>query len=164
MSPYAVDALVALANEIMEEAEFCFLMTSGEAGEINARLMQPYPPEAGLVVHFGASRDSRKARELQHNPRATVAYQLPVAGAYVTLLGRATVETGSALSRQYWRESFDAFWPDGPEANDYAILRFVPERVEIMHIGAGVAPEPFGLRPAVLVRENGAWQIVERYP
>lgn len=164
MSQYSANTLLDITRSIMEKATFCFLMTGGAPGAINARLMQPFAPEADLVVHFGAGGGSRKAQELQRDARATVAYQLPTEGAYVTLLGRATVETALALRRRYWRDSFAAFWPDGPEKGDYAVLRFEPERIEVMHIDQGVAPEPFGLRPAVLVKEQGAWQVSDIYP
>ncbi|MDT8304718.1 MAG: pyridoxamine 5'-phosphate oxidase family protein [Anaerolineae bacterium] len=164
MSQHSVDTLLEITREIMEKAAFCFLMTGGPPGAISARLMQPYAPEDDLVVHFGASGNSRKAQELQRDGRATVAYQLAEEGAYVALLGQATVETALALRQRYWRESFTAFWPEGPEEGDYAVLRFVPARIEVMHMERGVAPEPFGLRPAVLVKEDGAWRVSEDYP
>lgn len=164
MSQHSVDSLLDITRTIMEKAAFCFLVTASPSGAINARLMQPFVPEAGLVVHFGASSGSRKVRELQRDAQATVAYQLPDEGAYVTLLGRATVETAAALRQRYWRDSFAAFWPEGPEKGDYAVIRFEPTRVEVMHIEQGVAPKPFGLRPTVLIEENGAWQQADAYP
>jgi general stress protein 26 len=153
-----------IARTIMETAGLCFLMTRGETGAIHARLMQPFGPEEGLALWFGAGAESRKVREVQRDERATVACELPGEGAYVTLIGRATVETDEALRRQYWRESFAAFWPAGPTHGEYALLRFEPERVELMHVEQGIAPEPFGLRPAVLIKEAGMWRLSELYP
>lgn len=164
MNDYSATALLDVTRAVMDKAEFCFLITAGESGAFNARLMQPFGPEEELVLWFGASAASRKVQELARDDRATIAYELPAEGAYATLLGRATVERDAALRRRYWRESFAAFWPAGPADENYVVLRFVPERIEVMHIDQGVAPEPFGLRPAVLVREAGAWQLAGSYP
>lgn len=164
MSRHSVAALLEITRMVMEEAAFCFLMSSDASGAINARLMQPFPPESDLVVCFGASEASRKVQELQRDPRATIAYQLLAEGAYVTLLGRATLEMDVAVRERYWRESFAAFWPEGPVQGDYAVLRFEPERIEVMHLEKEVAPEPRGLQPAVLVKEDGVWRLIEVYP
>ena len=160
----SVTALLDATRTIMEKAGMCFLMTAGESGAINARLMQPFGPEEELVLWFGASAASRKVQELMQDARATVAYELPAEGAYVALLGRATVERDTALRQRYWRESFAAFWPAGPVHEDYVVLRFVAERIEVMHIDQGIAPEPFGLRPVVLVKKAGTWQPAPGYP
>lgn len=164
MSQHSVAALLEITRSVMEKAAFCFLITTAESGALNARLMQPFAPESELAVCFGASEDSRKVRELQHNPRSTLAYQLPAEGAYVTLQGEARLETDVAARERYWRESFIAFWPAGLAGSDYAVLRFQPERIELMHLDDGVAPEPRGLRPAVLMRTDGVWRLEESYP
>ena len=164
MNEHSVTALLDATRNIMEKAGLCFLITAGESGAINARLMQPFGPEEELVLWFGASAASRKVQELARDGRATVVYQLPAEAAYVTLLGRATVERDVAQRQRYWRESFTAFWPAGPAHEDYVVLRFVAERVELMHIDQGIAPEPFGLRPAVLVKEAGTWRLAPGYP
>lgn len=164
MNEQSAIALLDATRTIIEKAGMCFLITTSKSGAINARLMQPFGPEAELVLWFGASAASRKVQELAQDARATVAYELPAEGAYAALQGRATVERDVVLRQRYWRESFAAFWPDGPAHEDYVVLRFVAERVEVMHIDQGIAPEPFGLRPAVLVKAVGGWQVAGSYP
>jgi general stress protein 26 len=164
MSQHSVAALLELTRSVMEKATFCFLITTAGSGALSARLMQPFAPESDLAVCFGASESSRKVGELQHDSRATLAYQLPAEGAYVTLQGEAGLDTDAAARERYWRESFSAFWPEGPDGSDYAVLRFQPERIELMHLDDGVAPEPRGLRPAVLVRAGDVWRLEESYP
>jgi general stress protein 26 len=100
-------------------------------------------------------------REIQHDWRASLAYAHAEVGAYVTLLGTATVVTDLDQRRHHWREAFRPFWPDGPEDHDYALIRFEPERIEVMHMEREVAPEPYGLQPAVLVRQGHTWLVAE---
>ena len=147
-----------VARATMEGVEYCFLITASESGEANARLMQPFRPDEDLTIWFGASPRSRKVREIRANERATVAYEHPEEGAYVTLVGRATLERKEELRRKYWRRRWERYWPAGPEGEDYVLIRFVPERVELMSEAREVAPDPI-LKPAVLVREGKEWVV-----
>jgi general stress protein 26 len=123
--------------------------------------MQPFPPEEDLTIWMGASPGSRKVREIERYWRVSLAYAYAEVGAYVTLLGTATVVTDLHQRRHYWRETFRPFWPEGPEDRDYALIRFEPERIEVMHLQRDVAPEPYGLRPAILVRQGDTWLVEE---
>jgi general stress protein 26 len=61
--------------------------------------------------------------------------------------------------RRYWRDDWHTFWPEGPSARDYVLLRFACERVEVLSLAAGITPPPYGLRAAVVVRRDGRWQL-----
>jgi general stress protein 26 len=139
-------------------------MTLGASGTIQARLMQPFDPEADLTIWFGTSPTARKVKAIQEQPQVSLGYADVQNGAYVTLTGCASIETDQAQRQQYWRETFAAFWPAGPASADYVLIKVVPTRIELMHIAQGVAPVPFGLRPVVLIRIDGAWVIADNDP
>jgi hypothetical protein len=46
---------------------------------------------------------------------------------------------------------------EGPSARDQVLLRFTCERVEVLSLPAGIAPAPYGLRPAIVVRRADGW-------
>ena len=153
--------LIEFTQATLKVAEFCFLITVSESGQAEARLMQPFEPEPDLTIWFGTSPKSRKVREIQRDNRVTLGYTHSEAGAYVTLMGTASIENDVAKKQQYWRDDFAAFWPGGSLSDGYALIKFVPTRIELMHIGQEVAPEPFGLRPAILTRTGEAWELQE---
>lgn len=153
------DHLLEVTKAIIEATEFCFLITVGELDAPDARLMQPFEPEPDLTLWFGTSPKSRKVRDIEQNSRVTVAFQDAAGPAYAALSGTATIETNLALRRQYWREAWTSFFPGGPEGDDYCLVKFVPLRIELMHFGRNVAPEPYGLQPAVLVRTAQGWDV-----
>ena len=157
----APEALVEVARAVMEAAQFCFLITQ-EAGESRARLMQPFAPEPDLTVWLGTSPSTRKAQTIAQHPAVTLAFAHPQDGAYVTLSGAASLERDAEQRQRYWRESFAAFWPVGPMGEDYALIKVVPTRIELMHIAQAVAPEPFGLRPAILTRTEAGWASIDQ--
>jgi general stress protein 26 len=159
MDPMTPETLLEVAGDVMEEAEFCFLITLDESGRANARLMQPFGPEADMTVWLGANPESRKVAEILEDDRVTLAYGHGEKAAYVTLIGTAQIQSDAASKQRYWRDSFHEFWPAGPGDSSYIVIKFVPSRVELVDMERQVAPEPFGLRPAVVVREGDGWQL-----
>jgi general stress protein 26 len=155
-----VDEWLQAARDLIVAAEFGFLTTLGPDGEAHTRLMQPFGPEEDWTIWMGASPVSRKVAEITADPRATLAYGHGAEGAYLVLMGTAVTKQDLALRQKYWRESFRAFWPDGPAGDDYVLIRFDPAQMELMYIARDVAPDPFGLIPARLEREDGVWQRV----
>ncbi len=43
------------------------------------------------------------------------------------------------------------------QAEDFVLLRFVPDRLEVIDFARHVTPEPFGQRALALERRDGAW-------
>lgn len=86
----------------------------------------------------------------------TVTYEDAAEGAYVTLVGRARIARDVELRKKYWRRRWVRFWPEGPEGDDYVLIKFEPERVELMNTEREVGPDAL-TRPAVLVRAGEGW-------
>ena len=158
--PKTPEQLLDLTRATIHAAQFCFLITQDETGRSSARLMQPFDPEPDLTLWFGASPHSRKVREIQRDERVTLGFAHAADGAYVTLSGSASLVTDIALRQRYWRDAFTAFWPAGPAGDNYLLIQFIPNRIEIMHLTQEVAPEPFGLLPARLDRTQAGWVLV----
>jgi general stress protein 26 len=159
MRALTADRVVAVAKSMLDSADYCFLVTQAEAGGASARLMQHVKPDADLALWFGTSITSRKVREIRSTPRATVTCQDPRRPAYAVLMGAVAIDEHLEQWRRYWREDWRTFWPEGPSARDYVLLRFACERVEVVSLAAGIAPPPYGLRAAVVVRHGGGWQL-----
>lgn len=106
---------------------------------------------------MGTSASSRKVAELRADPRATLVYQDDDKSACVVLTGRVNVNDSVEERRRRFMPMWWAFFPDGPDSDDYVVLRFVPERLEVWDASRGITPEPFGLRSACLVVRDGVW-------
>ncbi|MEE9352359.1 MAG: hypothetical protein V3U78_08870, partial [Thiotrichaceae bacterium] len=63
------------------------------------------------------------------------------------------------VKKRYWRKVWKMFFPDGSESDNYVVLRIEPSRMEILNFKQNIVPEPFGLKAAVLVNEDGQWQM-----
>lgn len=154
------DDLLSTARNIIRQIEYCFVITQNDSGSPNARVMEPFAPENDWTIWLGTRPESRKIHEMLKNPRITLAYYYPSDTAYVTVQGVGHLETDINLRRKYWNETWRSFFPDGPEGDDYTLIRFEPDRIELLDFAQQITPEPFGLQPAVLVRTEDGW-IVE---
>ncbi len=157
MSELSVAAALAAATAIMADNPLCFLLTTSATGQIDARVMQPFAPGDDFALWFGTSPASRKVRDVGHSPAATVAFQSKDGSAYVTLTGTVDVRTDLETRRAWWREDWRAFFPGGAEGDDFVVLAFTTDRVEVLDFVRHIAPPPFGLTAAALVRADAGW-------
>lgn len=160
MGKLTVDRLLEVARANMKGAQNCFLITVTATGQPTARMMLPFDAEDDLTVWLAASPNSRKVAEIRANDRVALAYDYgQQEGAYVTLLGTAAIVNVLEVRRRYWRRRFVKFWPDGPEGDDYVLIRFTPTRLEMMNDTQGITPDPYGLKAAALVRDGDGWRL-----
>ncbi len=157
-------AVLAAARATMRRKRYCLLATRSERG-VDARVLEPFAPERDLTVWLGTTRGSRKHAQLLRDPRATLVYQDDARGACAVLVGRVTVVEDLAERRARFKPFWRAFWPGGPEAPDYVLLRFEPSRVEVWDAWRRVTPLPFGQVGAAVVRgPDGVWGEAEAKP
>ncbi|AGW13480.1 putative pyridoxamine 5'-phosphate oxidase-like FMN-binding protein [Megalodesulfovibrio gigas DSM 1382 = ATCC 19364] len=149
-------SILAAARATMARKKYCLLATYG-AEHIGARVLQPFPPGPDFEVWLGTSPRSRKVAQLRNDSRATLVYQDDSKAACVVLVGQVEVVENVMERRQRFMPKWWAFFPDGPRGDDYVLLRFRPERIEIWDASRGITPEPFGLHAAMLIRRDGAW-------
>lgn len=161
MSPITAALILETAKASIRSAEYCMLITLGEEGEPNARLVQPFEPEEDMTIWVGTWSKSRKVKEIQKDQRVTLAFHDKEGTAYVTLLGTAQIEKDTNLKRKYWREEWIGFIPQGPDGDEYVLVKFMPIRIELMSFSRGVLPQPYGLRPAVAIRSENLWILAK---
>jgi general stress protein 26 len=153
--------LLDITRTILEACEFCFMITLAKNGQPNARLIQPFEPEKDFTVWIGTSPETRKVDEIVADKRCTLAYQGNNGQGYVTLIGTATLDNSREARVGHWRGEWDAFYGGGPEGDDYVMVKFVPDRIELMDMGRDVAPEPYGLKAQVITRSKAGWVAEE---
>ena len=157
-----LDSIMQVIHHTINKAEYCFLITHDLRAGANARQMQPFGPDEEMNIWFGSGTASRKIREIEKYEKVTLAYGYHEESAYVTLKGIATRVDNDEIKRKYWRSSFLDFWPDGAPSENYTVVKFVPNYIEAINFKQKLAPEPYGLKPAILVREDDIWRI--EYP
>lgn len=155
-----LNRLIEIARNTIEAVQYGFFITHGPGGRLAARLVKPFPPERDLTIFLGVSPESRKVAEIRQDANATMAFKHKEEDAYVTLQGFARLENDPQLKRQYWIEDWRDIYPGGPESEDYLLIAFRPDRIELMNYARGIVPEPYGMEPAMLEWRENAWHIL----
>jgi general stress protein 26 len=152
------DELLRIAREIIANVPACMAITVDRNGDANARVVNPQPLSDTWTVRFPTHRLSRKSAEIEQSGRLTLAYQYDAGGAYVSLIGRATVGEDVAAKIANWNALADKWFPGGPTDPNVVRVDFTAERIELWSAPQGVVPDPVrGLWAAVLVREGSGW-------
>ena len=122
--PEAIPQIAALINEI----DICLFATRGDDGRLHARPMS----NNGQVAWDGQSwffapTDGRLVAELRADPAAVAAYRAEEGFAFVSVSGRATIETDQELKERYWLDDLERWFPNGPSDPNVALIRLEAE-------------------------------------
>ncbi len=136
------EALLAAAREIMQTARYCAVITVDESGRPQARTIDAFPPEAGMVVWFATNPKTRKVGQIRRDPRITLYYFDPHAPqlGYVTLLGRARLVDDAAEKKKRWKPEWAKLWPDRDAS--YLLVEVMPDRIEVVSPKSGINSDP----------------------
>lgn len=143
------------AREVMLHARYCTLVTVGEDGQPQARIVDPFPPDDDLTVWIGTNPVSRKVGQIERDPRVTLLYFDAGAGAYVTLLGTAEKVTEADKKEEHWKSEWAGYYSDAYRGSDYVLLRVTPARLEIVSYAHGLVNDPQTWRPVALDLVHG---------
>ncbi len=130
------DTLIAVAREQMANIRYCALITVDNSGHPQARIMDPFPPEDGMVVWLGTNPKSRKVREIRNDPRVTLFYADPEGGSYITITGTARLVDHPEAKAGRWKEGWESFYPD--RENDYILIKVTPISLDVLSIKHGI--------------------------
>jgi general stress protein 26 len=129
-------SLIETARQIMKTARYCALITLDSNGRPHARTMDPFPPEANMVVWLGTNAKSRKVAEIRRNQRVTLYYFVPAEQAYVTISGRARIVHDATEKVKHWKDEWKDFYPD--REKNYLLIAVVPEKLEVISVKLGI--------------------------
>jgi hypothetical protein len=153
-----VERLLAAVRETIAEVRYCWVVTAGEDGGANARVVLAFPNGDGedpWTRWFLTRRLARKTAEIRRTGRVTLAYQHDSGSAYVTLAGCAELIDDPAAVASRLRVVDD---PNGSLVGQLLAVRVAVERVEL-HV-RGVTAEPWGHGRTLIERDReGGWRL-----
>lgn len=143
-------SILAAAREISSKARYATLVTIGPDGQPRARVVDPLGPDGDFTVWIGTNPATRKVADLARDPRATLQFFEPALPGYVTLVGTASVEADPEVKAVHFKEEWNPFYKDRFRGQDFALLKFVPRRLEIVSQAHGLVNEPKTWRPVTI--------------
>ncbi len=127
--------ILSRSRALIGRAYFTTVVTRGRDGIMRARVMEPFAPDSAWVIWLATNDRSRKVAELRHNPQMTLHYFDRSSPGYVSLYGKAFLVNDSTAKARIWRPGLEKFYPG---RRHYLLIRFEPERLEMIDVGAGL--------------------------
>lgn len=140
--------LIKVARELMTSAGTCALITIGEQGYPQARVMDAFLPEEDFTVWFGTNPNTRKVEQIKNNPQVTLFYSDPEAAGYVALHGTATLINDKSEKEKRWKEAWSVFYPNRDDA--YILIKVSPEWMEVVNIAHGIVSDSPNWTPPIV--------------
>ena len=114
---------------LCRECSTSTLITQTSEGHPRARIMEDHNVGEDLIFWLATSADTRKVDEIRRNPHTGLMYY-EESGAYVYVLAQGAICTDPDQRARHFREDWYQYWPEGPESDDYVLLRFEPVSIE----------------------------------
>ena len=115
--------------ELIEGIETAMLTTADASGELHSRPMATQAISDQGEILFYTRRESAKVDEAEHQA-VNVAYADPRGNRYVSVCGRAMLDTNPETIRAHWSPELKAWFPGGVDDPQLALLRITIDHAE----------------------------------
>jgi general stress protein 26 len=140
--PHSRAEILAGARDVMHKARYSTLVTIGADGHPQARIVDPIVPDADFAIWIATNPLTRKAKEIERDPRVTLLYFDTGTSSYVTVLARATVVTDAVEKAKHWKDEWSSIYEMHDGKRDFTLIRVTPLHLEIVSASRGLVGDP----------------------
>lgn len=117
-------------------------LATSDGDQARGRIVSPIV-EDDMSIWVTTRSTSRKVKQLRENPKICLAFvELPDGDKAATVIGEARIIQDIRKKRRVWKLApFDLYehFPDGPDSDDFCLLKIVINKIEWREIGTGAA-------------------------
>lgn len=124
------DEAVKKLGELIKGIDIGMLTTREEDGTLRSRPMSVQDVEFDGNLWYLTKADSGKVHEIEINPQVCVSFSQPSKQNYVSVSGRAELVRDRAKIDEYWQPIYEAFFPEGKDDPDLALIKVHVEQAE----------------------------------
>ena len=117
-------------GEMIEGIKIAMITTADEDGTLRSRPMATQDSEFDGTLWFFTHASAPKVDEVQHEQHVNVSYAAPDNNRYVSVSGTAQVVRDRIKIEQLWKPYLKAWFPDGLDDPDIALLKVTVQRAE----------------------------------
>jgi general stress protein 26 len=126
----ATDSDVAKLGKLIKGIKVAMLTTICPDGSLRSRPMVTQEAEFDGTLWFFTRADMPMADEVQRSKQVNVTYVSPDDQRYVSVSGTAHVARDTDKSKELWHPLLKAWFPQGPDDPQVALLRIDVEKAE----------------------------------
>ena len=142
-------------SELIKGKQIAMLTSVADDGSFHARPMAVLDVNFDGDLWFFTKKDAPKVDQIQDEPRVNVAYSDPSNQDYVSLAGRAKLVMDQALNEKYWKPSFEAWFPNGLDDPQLALLKVEVEGAEYWDSPSSTVAHVKGFIQSKITGEQG---------
>ena len=123
---------MAKLSDLIKDVRIAMLTTVYDADELRSRPMAYQHPDSGFdgTLYFFTKADSGKVGEVAADHNVNVSFANPKGQDYVSVSGAARLSRDKAKMKELWNPAYKAWFPDGLEDPDIALLIVDTKRAE----------------------------------
>lgn len=106
------------------------MLTSTDGDMLRSRPMHGFVDEENRLLWFFTKRSAHKTAEIDQDSHVNLAYADPKQQQYVSISGGAQLIVDSDKAKELWNPFVQAWFPEGPEGSDVALIRVSAEQGE----------------------------------
>lgn len=124
-------------RELIEDVRIAMLVTLDDEGQIRGRPMATQQTEFDGDLWFFTQADAPKVDEAQAYQQVNVSYAAPDKNRFVSVSGKATLSRDKDKMEELWNPFYKAWFPDGLDDPQLALLKVEVEEAEYWEAPAG---------------------------
>ena len=106
------------------------MLTTRDVEVLRSRPMATAIDEENEEFLFLTRASSHKSRELEERTAVNLSFAVPERDLFISVSGDGRVTEDHETARQLWNPYAAAYFPEGPEGQDVAVLRVAPRQAE----------------------------------
>lgn len=140
----------AAAFDVMRAARYCTLITIGQDGQPQARIVDPLVVENEGAIWIATNPLTRKVEEIKRDARVTLMFFNAPANEYVAVFARAAVVSDADRKAAHWKAEWQPFYKHKTAGDDIMLFEVKPFRLEISSPRHRLNNDPKNWRPVIL--------------
>jgi general stress protein 26 len=148
------ESAYALLWKKIRPVKFAMLTCEDAHGDLTSRPMTTVQDEFSGSLWFFTSRESPVVKSLPASSAVNVSYSEPKDDLYVSLSGRAVIDSSHARREQLWSVMVKAYFPKGIDDPDLVLLRVDVHGAEYWDVTESKAVQLFKLTKAIVSGER----------
>src|SRR5690349_5444959 len=137
-------------RDLIKGIRFAMLTTVDTDGSLRSRPMATQEAEFDGELWFFTGASSPKVDEVERDHRVNVSYAAPDDNTYVSVSGTARMVRDKAKAKELWNPALKAWFPEGLDDPDLALLRVRVEKAEYWDSPSSKMVQLYGLAKAML--------------
>ncbi len=140
--------------EKIKDIKTAMFVTADQDGTLRSRPMRQQTIDEDGTIWFFTRQPSGKTEEIKQDSHVNLSYAEPADQKFVSVSGKATLSKDKAKIDELWDPSVKAWFPEGKEDPELAVIKVTPTKAEYWDSPSNVMVHLFGLVKATVTGES----------